>query len=132
MRYFNLKSKYHKIKFFLTKSYFSFRIIRLIISVSWIILRKREFFSWKVDFSGDDLTLCIQWNLSIADKLYRGHLTIADTYFRNQLCPVMVKPLYLEPLYSRHLSIANTFFGKQWCPLLRGFTVSIISRIFLR
>ena len=55
--------------------------------------------------------------------LYSGHLSIADTSLRNQLSPVMVKPLYFEPLYSQHHSIADTFFENQWCPQLRGFTV---------
>ena len=68
-------------------------------------------------------TFQIQWNLSIADMLYSGHLSIADTSLRNQLSPVMVKPLHIEPLYSGHLSIADTFSENQWCPLLRGFTV---------
>ena len=45
----------------------------------------------------------IQWNLSIADMLYSGYLSIVDTSLRNQLSPVMVKPLGIEPLYSRHL-----------------------------
>ena len=51
----------------------------------------------------------IQWNLSIADTLHSGHLSIADTSFRNQLSSVMVKPLDIEPHYSGHLSIADTF-----------------------
>ena len=57
--------------------------------------------------------------------LYSGHLSIADTFFRNQLSPTMVKPLHFEPLYSGHLSIADTFSENQWFPLLRGFTVFI-------
>ena len=65
----------------------------------------------------------IQWNLSIADMLYSGHISITDSFLRNQLSPVMVTLLYIEPLYSEHLSIADTFFENQWCPLLRGFTV---------
>ena len=94
----------------------------------------------------------IQGNLSIADMLYSGHISIADTFSRNQLSqatvkliyfgplcsghlPIadtlpknkfslaMAKPLYFEPLYSEHLSIADTFSENQWCPLLRGFTV---------
>ena len=93
-----------------------------------------------------------QWNLSTADMLYSGritivetfsgiqlfqvmvkllyyeslcsgHLSIADTFFRNQLSQATVKLLYFEPLYSGHLSIADTFSENQWCPLLRGFTV---------
>ena len=65
----------------------------------------------------------LQWNLSIADMLYIGHLSIADTFSRNQLSPAMVNPSYFETLSSGHLSIADTFFENQWCPLLRGFTV---------
>ena len=65
----------------------------------------------------------LQWNLSIADMLYSGHLSIADTFSRNQISPAMVKHLYFEPLYSGHLCIADTFSENQWCPLLRGFTV---------
>ena len=55
--------------------------------------------------------------------LYSGHLSIADTFSRNQLSQATVKLLYFEPLYSGHLSIADTFSENQWCPLLRGFTV---------
>ena len=58
--------------------------------------------------------------------LYSGHLSIADTFSRNQLSPAMVKPLYFEPLYSGHLPIADTFSDNQWCPLLRGFTVPLL------
>ena len=94
----------------------------------------------------------IQWNLSIVDMIFRGHLSIADTFLRNQLSPVMVNPLhienlysghlsiadifsrnqlsqatvkllYFEPLYSGQLSIADTFSQNQLCPLLRGFIV---------
>ena len=65
----------------------------------------------------------VQWNLSIADMLYGGHLSIADTLSKNQFSLSMVKLLYFEPLYSGHLSIADTFSENQWCPLLRGFTV---------
>ena len=72
----------------------------------------------------------IQWNLFVADMLYSGHLPIADTFFRNQLSPTMVKPLYFEPLYSGHLSIADTFSENQWCPLLRGFTVTSKTRTY--
>ena len=52
-----------------------------------------------------------------------GHVSIADTFFRNQLSPAMAKPLDFEPLNSGHLPIADTFSEIQWCPLLRGFTV---------
>ena len=38
----------------------------------------------------------IQWNLSIADMLYSGHLSIADTSLGNQLSQVTVKLLYIE------------------------------------
>ena len=65
----------------------------------------------------------VQWNLSIADMLYSGHLSIADTFLRNQLSQATVKLLHFEPLYSGQLSIADTFSENQWCPLLRGFTV---------
>ena len=44
----------------------------------------------------------IQWNLSIADMLYCGHLSIADTSLRNQSSPVMVNT------YTSNLSIADT------------------------
>ena len=44
-----------------------------------------------------------------ADMLYSLHLSIADTFSRNQLFLAMVKPLNFEPLYSGHLSIADTF-----------------------
>ena len=57
----------------------------------------------------NDILKQIQWNLSISDMLYSGHLTIADTLFKNQFTLDMVKPLHFEPLYSRHLSIADTF-----------------------
>ena len=67
----------------------------------------------------------IQWNLSIADMLYSGHLSIANTFYRNQLSQAMVKTLYFKPLYSGHLSIADTYSENQWCPQLRGFTVFI-------
>ena len=40
----------------------------------------------------------IQWNLSIADMLYSGHLSIADTFSRNRLSPATVKPLHFEPV----------------------------------
>ena len=50
----------------------------------------------------------LQWNLSIADMLYSGHLSIADTFSWNQLSLALVKSSYFEPLYSRHLSIADT------------------------
>ena len=73
----------------------------------------------------------IQWNLSIADMLYSGHLYIADTFSRNQLSQTTVKHFYFEPLYSGHLSIADTFSENQWCPLLRGFTV-VIRAIYLQ
>ena len=39
----------------------------------------------------------------------------------------MFKPLHIEPLYSGHLSIADTFFENQCCPLLNGFTVLYIN-----
>ena len=42
----------------------------------------------------------IQWNLSTADMLYSGHLSIADTLFKKQVSLAMVKPLYFELLYS--------------------------------
>ena len=64
-----------------------------------------------------------QWNLSIADMLYSGHLSIADTSSRSQLFHATVKLLHFEPLSSGHLSIADTFFENRWCPLLRGFTI---------
>ena len=38
----------------------------------------------------------VQWNLSIADMLNSGHLSIADTFFRNQLSHTIVKPLDFE------------------------------------
>ena len=68
------------------------------------------------------LQIGIQWNLSIADMLYSGHLSIADSIFGNQL-PIIHWNL---PLYSGHLSEADTFSGNQWCPLLRGFTVKVL------
>ena len=55
--------------------------------------------------------------------LYSGHLSIADTFSRNQLAQATVKLLYFEPLYSVHLFIADTFSENQRCPLLRGFIV---------
>ena len=45
----------------------------------------------------------VQWNLSIADILYSGHLSIASTFSRTKLSPAMVKPLHFEPLHSGHL-----------------------------
>ena len=65
----------------------------------------------------------LQWNLSTADMLYSGPISIADTFTRNQLFQATVKLLYFEPLYSGHLTIADTFSENQWCLLLRGFTV---------
>ena len=35
----------------------------------------------------------------------------------------MVKSLYFQLLYRGQLSIADTFSKNLWCPLLRGFTV---------
>ena len=66
--------------------------------------------------------MLIQWNLSIADILYSGHLSIADIFSRNQLSRSTVKLLYLKPLDSGHVSIADTFFENQWCLLFRGST----------
>ena len=66
-------------------------------------------------------------NLSIADMLYSAHLSVADTFSRNQSSQVMVKPLYFEALYSGHLYSAHTFSENEWCPLLRGFTVIVIT-----
>ena len=71
------------------------------------------------------MMIYIEWNLSKADMLYSGHLSIADTFSRNQSSQATVKLLYFGPLYSGHLSIADTFSENQWCPLLRGFTVYI-------
>ena len=71
----------------------------------------------------------MQWNLSIADMLYSGHLFTADTFSRDQLSQATVKFLYFEPLYSGHLSIADMFSENQWYPLLRGFTVRERSHI---
>ena len=51
----------------------------------------------------------IQWNLSIADMLDSGHLSIADTFSRYQFAPAMIKPLHFKPLYNGHLSIVDTF-----------------------
>ena len=51
----------------------------------------------KLTFS---LQIITQWNLSIANMLYSGHLSIADTLSRNQLTQATVKLLYFEPLYS--------------------------------
>ena len=65
----------------------------------------------------------LRWNLSIADILYSGHLSIKDTSYRNQLPHATVKLLYFESFCSGNLSIADTFSENQWCPLLRGFTV---------
>ena len=92
-------------------------------------VRYREvplYYVYDISENFDDIS--IQWNLSIADMLSSGHLSIADTFSRNQLSPAMVKPLYIEPLYGGHLSIADTFFKNQWCPLLRGSTV-ILQRL---
>ena len=69
------------------------------------------------------LKLDIQWNLSIADMLYSGHLSIADTFFRNQLSKATIQLLHFEPLYSGHLFVADTFSEHNWCPLLRGSIV---------
>ena len=55
----------------------------------------------------------IQGNLSIADMLYSGHISIADTFSRNQLSQATVKLIYFEPIYSGHLSIADTFSENQ-------------------
>ena len=35
------------------------------------------------------LSNLIQWNLSIADMLYSGHLSIADTFSETQRCPLL-------------------------------------------
>ena len=67
--------------------------------------------------------ISLQWILSIEDMHYSGHRSIADTFSRNQLSPPMVKLLYFKPLNSWHLSIANTFFENQGCPLLRSSTL---------
>ena len=55
----------------------------------------------------------IQGNLSIADMLYSGHISIADTFSRNQLSQATVKLIYFEPIYSGHLFIADTFSENQ-------------------
>ena len=85
----------------------------------------RELLKYKFLLSSAKLKFKLQWNLSIADMLYSGHLSTADTLSRNQFSLAMVKPFYFEPLYSGHLSIADTFSENQWCPLLRGFTVTL-------
>ena len=68
----------------------------------------------------------LQWNLSIADMIYSGYLSIADTSFRHQLSLAIVKLLCFEPLYSGHLSIADTLSENQCCPLLRSVTVFVL------
>ena len=58
----------------------------------------------------------MQWNLSIADTLYSGHLVIADTFSRNwtnHRQTLIEKPLYSGHFYSGHLVIADTFFWKR-------------------
>ena len=57
----------------------------------------------------------------IADMLYSGHISMADTFSRSQLVKATGKLLYFEPLYSGHLSIADTFSENQWCPLFERF-----------
>ena len=59
------------------------------------------------------LSSLLQWNLSIADMLYIGHLSITDSIFWNQLPTFHWNIL----LYSGHLSIADTFLENQCCPL---------------
>ena len=66
----------------------------------------------------------IQWNLSVANMLYSGHLSIADTFSKHQLSPAMVKPLHVEPLYSGHffrvpmVSAIEIFYCIRECKFL--------------
>ena len=67
-------------------------------------------------FSFHNKNLFIQWNLSIADTLYSGHLVIADTFSRNWTNhgqTLIEKPLYSGHFYSGHLVIADTFFWNR-------------------
>ena len=57
--------------------------------------------------------LRIQWNLSVADMLYSGHLSISDTICKNQIDIFH----WNWPLYSGHLFTADTFLENQLCPL---------------
>ena len=65
----------------------------------------------------------------MADMLYNGQFSIADTFSKIKLSQATVKLLYFDPLYSGHLSIADTFSENQLCPLLRGFIVLSIKGI---
>ena len=47
----------------------------------------------------------IHWHLSIVDMLYSGHLTIANTNFKNKVKPIMVISFENKPHCSGHLSI---------------------------
>ena len=58
-----------------------------------------------------------------------GHLSIADTFSKDQSSSVIAKPLYFEPLNSGQLSIKDKFFENQWCPILKGFTVIIFVQV---
>ena len=56
----------------------------------------------------------IQAYLSIADMLYSGHHSIADTIAGSRRITHFLHikiPLYSGQLYSRHLVIADTFWG---------------------
>ena len=60
--------------------------------------------------------MTIQLNLSIADMLYSGHLSMADTIRRNgwnHSHSLIEKPLYRDR-NSGHLSIADTILWNQW------------------
>ena len=57
----------------------------------------------------------VQWNLSIADMLYSGQLSIADTFPKNGLNhgQSLIENLFVADRNSGHLSIADTFLGNQ-------------------
>ena len=59
------------------------------------------------------LVIGLQWNLSITNMLHSGHLSIADTIFRNHL-PIFYLNL---PLVSGHISITDTIFKNHLSPL---------------
>ena len=66
-------------------------------------------------------------NPSIADILYSGQLSIAETFFRNHLFHAAVKFLYFEPLYSGHLSIADTIQRTNLKREIRNFSLNIFT-----
>ena len=63
------------------------------------------------DLLSASFDLKIQWNLSISDMLYSGHLSIADTSFENKLTTFYQN----SPLYSGHL------FGESMVSAIERF-----------